>query len=39
VLVIWNIGYRVVNDFDRVDPQVIKAFKGIATPVIGDVMG
>jgi len=38
-LIIGNIGYRVVTDFERVVPQVIEAFKGIPTPVIGDVMG
>ncbi|RFU62806.1 RraA family protein [Peribacillus saganii] len=34
-----NIGYRVINDFQRIESNVIEGYKGIATPVIGDVMG
>jgi regulator of RNase E activity RraA len=34
-----NIGYRVIKDFDRLETGILEGFKGIATSVIGDVMG
>lgn len=34
-----NTGYRVIKDFERLEQSVIDAYKYIATPVIGDVMG
>ncbi|MEH6854810.1 methyltransferase [Priestia megaterium] len=34
-----NVGFRVVKNIERVSPEIIEGFKGIATPNIGDVMG
>jgi len=34
-----NVGFRIVNHFERVDQEIIDGFRGIATPNIGDVMG
>lgn len=34
-----NIGFRVIDNFKRVEPSVVEGFKGIATSIIGDVMG
>ncbi|MBP1933897.1 RraA family protein [Ammoniphilus resinae] len=34
-----NVGFRIVNHFERVNQEIIDGFKGIATPNIGDVMG
>lgn len=34
-----NIGYRVIKNFERVERVLIEEFRGLATPVIGDVMG
>ncbi|MCM3088621.1 RraA family protein [Bhargavaea ginsengi] len=34
-----NVGFRIIEEINRLDQQVIEGFKGIATPNIGDVMG
>lgn len=34
-----NVGFRIVNHFDRVDQTIIEGYKEIATSNIGDVMG
>ncbi|MCM3762291.1 RraA family protein [Alkalihalobacillus oceani] len=34
-----NVGFRIKRDFERVSEDVLKGFKGIASPNIGDVMG
>lgn len=34
-----NIGFRIYEDFERLDSELINEFKGLATPNIADVMG
>ncbi|WP_261131615.1 RraA family protein [Bacillus sp. Marseille-Q3570] len=34
-----NVGFRIRQDFERVDPKILERFKDIPTPNIGDVMG
>ncbi|MBM7691693.1 regulator of RNase E activity RraA [Peribacillus deserti] len=34
-----NVGFRIKKDFERIDPIIVKQFRGIATSNIGDVMG
>lgn len=34
-----NVGFRIKEDFPRLEDVVVRGFKGIPTPIIGDVMG
>lgn len=34
-----STGYQVISDFERLDQRIADGYKGIATSIIGDVMG